>query len=399
MGFFLYLDGGLQARFGDWGVVDNANVWVIEGHDSATKGIIVCSYLFVCSFAVTMGPVSWTYPAEIVSFPSSLSLYIFRSRTNPSSPLFRLPGLPSPSTRPQYPLKIRGKAVSLATVSKMDLTSLSHGPSHPVLNTSLGKPTSSSSSPDPDQNKITLHPFIYSNTHSSNNNGSNELSQQECKSWYEHCVMITSIIAWVRVFASIGQSLPFDNDIAGWENGIRKSKLQRPQRNLEMYFQVFADAASATAIVPTSIPVPISPTGTIEQPLFNLSSSQIHDNTSSPTPQSSEIFLSYNIASWEDGTCKYGFTVSVVLVESGLYQVSVVPSSRWASSSPSSSTSPPYHSPPLTSASSPSTLDLFFSALQQRHLLASSIINFEFATGCSDCKRELGYRIQRAERD
>ncbi|TFY81164.1 hypothetical protein EWM64_g2848 [Hericium alpestre] len=28
-------------------------------------GIIVCSYLFVCSFAITMGPVSWTYPAEI----------------------------------------------------------------------------------------------------------------------------------------------------------------------------------------------------------------------------------------------------------------------------------------------------------------------------------------------
>ncbi|THU83050.1 general substrate transporter [Dendrothele bispora CBS 962.96] len=81
MGFFLYLVGGLQARFGHWGVVDNSNVWVIEGHDSATKGIIVCSYLFVCSFAVTMGPVSWTYPAEI------------------------------------YPLKIRGKAVSLATAS------------------------------------------------------------------------------------------------------------------------------------------------------------------------------------------------------------------------------------------------------------------------------------------
>jgi hypothetical protein len=39
--------------------------WVIENHKSVTKGIIVCSYLFVCSFAVTMGPVSWTYPAEI----------------------------------------------------------------------------------------------------------------------------------------------------------------------------------------------------------------------------------------------------------------------------------------------------------------------------------------------
>ncbi|THV04243.1 hypothetical protein K435DRAFT_851065 [Dendrothele bispora CBS 962.96] len=68
--------------------------------------------------------------------------------------------------------------------------------------------------------------------------------------------------------------------------------------------------------------------------------------------------------------------------------------SHWAPSSPSSSASPPYHPTLLTSTSSPSTLDLFFSTLQQRHLLASSIINFEFATGLSDCQRELGYQIQ-----
>ena len=41
-------------------------VWVISDNKAATKAIIVCSYLFVCSFAVTMGPVSWTYPAELV---------------------------------------------------------------------------------------------------------------------------------------------------------------------------------------------------------------------------------------------------------------------------------------------------------------------------------------------
>ncbi|KIK51127.1 hypothetical protein GYMLUDRAFT_50748 [Collybiopsis luxurians FD-317 M1] len=81
MGTFLYLVGGLQARYGHWGTLDNAPVWLITGHDAATKGIIVCSYLFVCSFAVTMGPVSWTYPAEI------------------------------------YSLKTRGKAVSLATAT------------------------------------------------------------------------------------------------------------------------------------------------------------------------------------------------------------------------------------------------------------------------------------------
>lgn len=65
MGFFLMLVGGLQGRFGHWGIVENERIWVIDGHDSATRGIIVCSYLFVCSFAITMGPVSWTYPAEI----------------------------------------------------------------------------------------------------------------------------------------------------------------------------------------------------------------------------------------------------------------------------------------------------------------------------------------------
>ncbi|KAK1221784.1 high affinity glucose transporter [Marasmius sp. AFHP31] len=67
MGFFLFLVGGLQGGLGKWGVIDGERSWIIEGHDSATKGIIVLSYLFVSSFAITMGPVSWTYPAEIYS--------------------------------------------------------------------------------------------------------------------------------------------------------------------------------------------------------------------------------------------------------------------------------------------------------------------------------------------
>ncbi|KAL0958689.1 hypothetical protein HGRIS_014020 [Hohenbuehelia grisea] len=81
MGFWLMLVGGLQGRFGHWGTVDGSRIWVIENNDSATKAIIVCSYLFVCSFAITMGPVSWTYPAEI------------------------------------FPMKVRGKAVSIATAT------------------------------------------------------------------------------------------------------------------------------------------------------------------------------------------------------------------------------------------------------------------------------------------
>ncbi|KAI0737117.1 general substrate transporter [Daedaleopsis nitida] len=65
MGFWLFLVGGLQGGFGAWGDVDGDRVWVISGHDGITKAIICFSYLFVCSFAITMGPVSWTYPAEI----------------------------------------------------------------------------------------------------------------------------------------------------------------------------------------------------------------------------------------------------------------------------------------------------------------------------------------------
>ncbi|TFK37843.1 general substrate transporter [Crucibulum laeve] len=81
MGFWLFLVGGIQGRFGHWADVDGSAVWVIENNDAATKAVIVCSYFFVCTFAITMGPVSWTYPAEL------------------------------------YSLKVRGKAVSLATAA------------------------------------------------------------------------------------------------------------------------------------------------------------------------------------------------------------------------------------------------------------------------------------------
>jgi sugar porter (SP) family MFS transporter len=83
MGFWMFLVGGIQGRFGHWGTTAGSTtpVWVIDGNQAATKAVIVCSYLFVCSFAVTMGPVSWTYPSEIFS------------------------------------TKVRGKAVSLSTAS------------------------------------------------------------------------------------------------------------------------------------------------------------------------------------------------------------------------------------------------------------------------------------------
>lgn len=74
MAFWLFLVGGLQGHFGHWGDVDGSRVWVITDNDRATKAIIVSSYLFVCSFAVTMGPVSWTYPAELVSSRSRIEI-------------------------------------------------------------------------------------------------------------------------------------------------------------------------------------------------------------------------------------------------------------------------------------------------------------------------------------
>ena len=73
MAMFLFLVGGLQGGYGQWGEVDGERrvsphpclffmadsplgTWVIEGHNDVTRGVIVVGYLFMCSFAITMGP-------------------------------------------------------------------------------------------------------------------------------------------------------------------------------------------------------------------------------------------------------------------------------------------------------------------------------------------------------
>ncbi|KAK3816916.1 MAG: general substrate transporter [Linnemannia elongata] len=82
MALWLFLIGGLMGRFGSPTATDNqTTTWAIKDNDSASHAVIACSYLFVCSFAISWGPVSWTYPAEI------------------------------------YPMRIRAKAVSLSTAS------------------------------------------------------------------------------------------------------------------------------------------------------------------------------------------------------------------------------------------------------------------------------------------
>lgn len=58
-----------------------AITWVLQDRPEVSKAVVAGSYLFVCVFAVTWGPTSWTYTSEI------------------------------------FPSKIRAKAVSLATAS------------------------------------------------------------------------------------------------------------------------------------------------------------------------------------------------------------------------------------------------------------------------------------------
>jgi hypothetical protein len=48
MGFWMFLVGAIQGRFGEWSDASGSNVWVITGNPAATRAVIVCSYLFVC---------------------------------------------------------------------------------------------------------------------------------------------------------------------------------------------------------------------------------------------------------------------------------------------------------------------------------------------------------------
>jgi len=79
---FLFANGGLMATYGHPAPAGGvhgieAESWEISG--SASKGVIACTYLFVASFAISWGPVSWTYPPEL------------------------------------FPLRVRGKATALTT--------------------------------------------------------------------------------------------------------------------------------------------------------------------------------------------------------------------------------------------------------------------------------------------
>ena len=83
----LLVNGTLQGAYGEPNTArtrtrQNREItWVIHDRPGVSKAVVAFSYLFVATFAVTWGPTSWTYPAEI------------------------------------FPSKVRAKAVSLATAS------------------------------------------------------------------------------------------------------------------------------------------------------------------------------------------------------------------------------------------------------------------------------------------
>ncbi|PGG97672.1 hypothetical protein AJ79_09131 [Helicocarpus griseus UAMH5409] len=82
MMLWLFINAGLLASKGSPAPENRpieAQSWEISGPPS--KAVIACTYLFVASFACTWGPVSWIYPPEL------------------------------------FPLRVRGKAVALATSS------------------------------------------------------------------------------------------------------------------------------------------------------------------------------------------------------------------------------------------------------------------------------------------
>ncbi|GAA6001643.1 sugar porter family MFS transporter [Rhodotorula paludigena] len=84
MAVFLALVGALQATLGhdvEGAEAAATTTWKIDGHEHGRNAIIVFSYFFVCSFACTWGPASWTYASEI------------------------------------FPTRVRGKAVSFATAT------------------------------------------------------------------------------------------------------------------------------------------------------------------------------------------------------------------------------------------------------------------------------------------
>ncbi|POY72856.1 hypothetical protein BMF94_4111 [Rhodotorula taiwanensis] len=81
----LLIVGTLTAAFGhavNGSGASNTVTWVVDGHPAVRNAIIVFSYLFVCSFASTWGPCSWTYASELTPLRVRAKAVSFATATN-----------------------------------------------------------------------------------------------------------------------------------------------------------------------------------------------------------------------------------------------------------------------------------------------------------------------------
>ncbi|KAK9233762.1 general substrate transporter [Lipomyces kononenkoae] len=67
MSVWLFLIGGLLMRYGKPNADPNEPfTWQIVNHPAVSHTILACTYLFVATFAISWGPVSWIYPPEVI---------------------------------------------------------------------------------------------------------------------------------------------------------------------------------------------------------------------------------------------------------------------------------------------------------------------------------------------
>ena len=58
---WLFISGAIQGAYGEPNPVKGEEVtWILVNKSAQAKAVVACSYLFVATFAMTWGPVSWT---------------------------------------------------------------------------------------------------------------------------------------------------------------------------------------------------------------------------------------------------------------------------------------------------------------------------------------------------
>ncbi|KAK9350112.1 general substrate transporter [Lipomyces doorenjongii] len=83
VGFWMYLMGGIFARYGEPNPVsDQPYTWVIIGRPAASHTIQASVYLASASFAMSWGPIEWIYPPEIIPLRIRAKAVSFSTATN-----------------------------------------------------------------------------------------------------------------------------------------------------------------------------------------------------------------------------------------------------------------------------------------------------------------------------